>query len=770
MKNKITILLLSLFFFQTLSAENLNIKSKNITLDKNSKITIFKDGVEAIDENKNILKTNYAEYNKDLKYLKSEGKTSIITSEGYNISGRNIIFDNSNKLIKSDYPAKIIDLENNEIFLERFEYSTKNNFFKSAGNIKVLDSKNNSYAFSQIYIDEKKREIAGTDIKVFLNQESFKVNKANKPRIFANAVKINEKNKDFTKSVFTLCDYRENDKCPPWSLQASKMSHDKIKKSIYYDNAIIKIYDVPIFYFPKLSHPDPTVSRRSGFLPPSFSDSKNLGSGLEIPYFWALSTDKDFTITNKLFASENPLFLGEYRQAFKSSNLIFDFGYTSGYKNTTSTKKPGDKSHFFSKFVKNFRGKNNSDNNFELSFQNVSHDKYLKLYNINTSLVDQETDTLNNSINFNHENENLFVGLQASVYETLKEGYNDKHEYILPEITVDKNLVSSLKYGNVDFQSNLKVHNYDTNKFKNFFINDFDWKYKSFNFLSGVKGSLLGKFKNVNYETRNVSEYKDKPSSEFYGALGYLTELNLYKRKNDNTEHLLTPKILFRYAPDHMRKESDGSRLSHLNVFSLDRLSSADNFESGASATLGFEYEVKDSNQEFDFTLAQVINEKENKQMPNSSSLNEKLSDIVGQSNFKINDNVKLDYTFALDQNYNDFNYNEIGTSLDFNPIKFDFNYLREREHIGDQEYFSAKAEFKKGNNGLFKFENKRNLITDSSEYYNLSYEYLNDCLRAGLVYRREFYNDSELESENSLMFKITLIPFGNINSPSFNK
>ena len=49
-----------------------------------------------------------------------------------------------------------------------------------------------------------------------------------------------------------------------------------------------------------------------------------------------------------------------------------------------------------------------------------------------------------------------------------------------------------------------------------------------------------------------------------------------------------------------------------------------------------------------------------------------------------------------------------------------------------------------------------------------MSYEYLNDCLRAGLVYRREFYKDSELEPENSLMFKITLTPFGNLNSPSF--
>ena len=56
------------------------------------------------------------------------------------------------------------------------------------------------------------------------------------------------------------------------------------------------------------------------------------------------------------------------------------------------------------------------------------------------------------------------------------------------------------------------------------------------------------------------------------------------------------------------------------------------------------------------------------------------------------------------------------------------------------------------------------------AEFYNLCYEYLNDCLKAGIVYRREFYNDSELEAENTLMFKITLTPFGNINSPTINR
>ena len=142
----------------------------------------------------------------------------------------------------------------------------------------------------------------------------------------------------------------------------------------------------------------------------------------------------------------------------------------------------------------------------------------------------------------------------------------------------------------------------------------------------------------------------------------------------------------------------------------------------------------------------------------------------MGSSTLKFNDNMNLLYNFKLDQNYKELNYNEMGAQLNFNPVKFDINYLQEKKHVGNQEYLKTNIELLKGDNGVFSIQNKRDLITNSSEYYNLSYEYLNDCLRAGLVYRREFYNDSELEAENSLMFKITLTPFGNINSPNFNQ
>ena len=103
----------------------------------------------------------------------------------------------------------------------------------------------------------------GTDIKAFINDPNFKINKNNKPRIFANTLKISKNENTFDKSVFTVCDYRQNDKCPPWTIQASKILHDR-EKTIFYDNAVVKIFDFPIF-LPKLSHPDPTVDRRLGF-------------------------------------------------------------------------------------------------------------------------------------------------------------------------------------------------------------------------------------------------------------------------------------------------------------------------------------------------------------------------------------------------------------------------------------------------------------------------------------------------------------------------
>ena len=68
-------------------------------------------------------------------------------------------------------------------------------------------------------------------------------------------------------------------------LKAEKLNMIKIKKQLIYKNAILKIYDIPVFYFPKFFHPDPTVKRQSGFLKPKFNNSNVLGSSINISLF-----------------------------------------------------------------------------------------------------------------------------------------------------------------------------------------------------------------------------------------------------------------------------------------------------------------------------------------------------------------------------------------------------------------------------------------------------------------------------------------------------
>ena len=769
MKNNFIKILLFFLLTNVSFADELEISAKNISLDKKKEISIFQDDVIIIDKDNNIIKTDYAVYDYKLQIIEAKGDTVITTSKGYIVETKDINFNKNNNFINSESSTVIKDVQNNKIYLENFNYQMKRNIFKSVGLIKVIDKSNNTYEFSQIYIDENKKELIGSDSKTFLNQNGFKTNKENKPRIFSNSISLKEKESNFIKSTFTTCNYRENDKCPPWELRASKMKHDNIKKTIYYDNAVIRIYNVPIFYFPKLAHPDPTVKRRSGFLIPSYADTKNLGSSVNIPYFWAISPDRDFTLKNQLFVNENPLFIGEYRQAFKNSNLIFDFGYSEGYKNTSDTKKPGDKSHFFAKFFKEFSDNENRTSDFEINLQDVSHRKYLKLYRIESDLVNYETNTLENFVNFNHydDEKDLFVSIRSSIYRNLNESYNDKYEFILPELNLNKNLYSE-KLGSGSFNSNFKIHNYDTNKFENFLINDFEWSFNKTFLNLPYEGNFLTSLKNVNYEAKNVDKFKKKTTSELMGALGYLASIDLIKSDTNGTNHILKPKFLLKYAPNHMKNETEDNSLYRENIFSLNRVNSPSNFEGGTNLTYGFDYERKRKENNIKFSLGQVINEKKlNDKMSDTSSLDKRFSDVVGSFEFDTN-NLKIDYNYSLDQNFKEMNYNEVGAEYSLSNMKFNLNYLEENNISDVKEYLKSSLEIKRGNNGLFTLSNKRNIITNSSEYYNLSYEYINDCLRAGLVYRREFYNDSELEAENSLMFKVTLSPFGEISSPKF--
>ena len=114
----------------------------------------------------------------------------------------------------------------------------------------------------------------------------------------------------------------------------------------------------------------------------------------------------------------------------------------------------------------------------------------------------------------------------------------------------------------------------------------------------------------------------------------------------------------------------------------------------------------------------------------------------------------------------NELNYNEISTILNFSKVDFNLGYLEEQNHIGKEHYINSGITLKFNDKNKLSFNTKKNFKTESIEFYDINYQYINDCLTAGLVFRREFYEDNDLEEKDSLMFVIKFRPFTGVKAP----
>jgi LPS-assembly protein len=116
--------------------------------------------------------------------------------------------------------------------------------------------------------------------------------------------------------VYTACEPCKDDpkKPPLWQIQAARIIHDSGEKMIYFEDARLEFFGVPLMYFPFMSSPDPSVSRKSGFLFPNITYGTAYGGGVEIPYFWAVSPSSDLTFSTEFTTQQGELFQGVWRQ------------------------------------------------------------------------------------------------------------------------------------------------------------------------------------------------------------------------------------------------------------------------------------------------------------------------------------------------------------------------------------------------------------------------------------------------------------------------
>ena len=285
--------------------------------DKIQSIITVKDNVKITDLiNKNLLLTNEAIYFINQNKIISKNETIIEVEEKYEIITSNITYDRNLKEIFSENQTTVEDNNKNILNANNFKLFIEDQILE-AENVNLIDNELNEYNIEIAKLNLKTDEVVGKDLSVKFNEKYFE--KDNNPRLKAKSIIIEKENSFFKKGIFTTCKKRK-DKCPPWVVSSEEIHHDKNKKIINYKNAWLKIYDKPILYFPKFFHPDPTVKRQSGFLIPAFSSSNNLGNYLSVPYFYAISDNKDITFTPRFYDKQKTIYQAEYRQANKSSD------------------------------------------------------------------------------------------------------------------------------------------------------------------------------------------------------------------------------------------------------------------------------------------------------------------------------------------------------------------------------------------------------------------------------------------------------------------
>ena len=720
-------------------------------------------------------------YTNEIFYLQNEekistlGETKIDVENKYKIKGHDLTLLRNEMILSSSKDAIITDDDSNIYELGQFQYSIDEEILKGQ-KIKITTKKDSvksdQHFFQKGFFNLKENKFLGKDINVIFHKNLFD-NEENDPRVSGVSAYGDELNTYVDKAVFTSC--KKTDKCPPWKMKAAKVQHDKIKKQMIYKNAWLNIFDFPVFYFPKFFHPDPSVKRQSGLIKPEIGDHDTLGDSIYLPYFFVISDDKDLTIKPRLFNSGVTVLQSEYRQEGKNSLHLIDASITTGH-NSYKNAGNASRSHFFANSKIDLAKENFLNSDLEINIEKTSNDTYLKLFNFIRSplLIDKDNETLESSIKLDLGHENYDFTSSIEMYESLNgSSSSDRYYYTLPSYNYSKNFDLENFNGTFNFNSSGNNSLSKTNVTATSINNDLRFVKKDSFTFNGIKKNFEIFLRNINSVGKNNIDYKNSPQSELISTYSYNISLPLIK-DTENFINTLTPKLSFKVTPHDMKNKSTTSRRINVdNIFAIDRLSLENTFETGESLTLGVDLIKERTNTKivegeilteiekyFDFKLATVLRLNEENYIPSNSTLNKKRSNIFGRAEFNPNENTSINYNFSLTDSLDKFESNSLNVEFNFNNFSTSFDYLEESGALGGANIIQNTTKFNFNEYNSISMGTRRNREINLTEFYDLIYEYKNDCLVADIKYRKDYYNSADIKPKEELFFSITIVPF----------
>lgn len=628
---------------------------------------------------------------------------------------------------------------------DKVVYNQKDDIVTAVGNVVLVEADGNVVFTDYVELTDKMTAGEMQHIKVIMKDKS---------RMAARRIRRKTNNdKIMDHAVYSPCDICCN-KEPLWQLKARKVRHDYDKKDVYYNDAWLEIKGVPVFYTPFLSHPDPSVKRRSGFLPPSISSSSYLGAAIQPRYYWDISEQEDLTFSPILSMDKGLVLGGQYNKFFYRGNLN-----ASG----TFLDDKDDKDKYRGNLFLNGRYEVNDYWVADTQINYSSDRTYLK----DMSLPMQDDAWLTSHMNLQGFDNRNYASIESYYYQLLSYDLKEYDKPMILPLMSYENVGDVGKYGaysknSFSFASVYREEEDTSHRMT--MINSWNLPYTSpygekYRMVASVKSDLYYIDNYVNSQNENF----DGTVARIFPQLGLEWRLP-FVRATETSRQILEPVVVAVAAPNGGNKadkipneDSQDVELDDTNILDLDRYAGYDRNDTGSRISYGLNWSAYgDVTGRTSAFLAQSYKFDKGESFTENNGESGYLTDYVGRVYASPNEYFDLNYRFRLDKDSLKMRYSELSTSIGPRLLNayISYIYLQDNQTSSLIHDSTRKELYTALNAALTKdwsvsIYNRQDLTSGGGSLeHGGSLIYEDECLKLVFYVRRDDSNDPDYEGD----------------------
>jgi len=695
----------------------------------------------------------------------------VDSSEPMLLQADEMIYDNENAKITAKGNVELY-YGNYTLLADRVVYDRGSNTLAAEGNVRIKDPDGAVITSDQITLTDDFRD-GFIDALKLVTKDDTRIVAASASRQAGNVTV-------FEKGWFTPCKVCEDrpSRPPTWRIRAGKITHKRDQATITYRNAFFDFLGVPVIYVPWFQMADPTVKRKSGFLMPSYSHSEQLGTTVQVPYYFALSDHYDFTFAPMFTENAGTLLLGDWRHRLSSG----------GYR--VQLAGVWDQGTFESPTDGDFRGSIKTEGKFALDpyyswgwdILAETDETFRRFYNLDSRL---KTDRISQIYLEGLHDRNYF---STRFYNTQSLLFTDEpfsDATVFPIIDYDYIVNKPIIGGELSFTSNAMVFSNRDGVDSNRVIVEANWRrqmidgvgqvYTPFAQLRGDVYAVDGFDRGLNSSEEFATEVKEDDGAILRGnAIAGIEYRYPFIASTGSITHVVEPIGQVIARPSSVGDQQEIPNEDALSLvfddtllFDIDKFSGYDRIETGTRANVGARYTAQLASGAYGRAVFgqsyQLAGENEfDTDFYRTSGLATDTSDYVGGLYIQASAYLGFSAQSRFDEDNFDIRRTDLGTWARYGPAGVRVNYADVTGEPGLAEGEPREEIVTAGTLAITQdwslLGNLRyDIATEQTITDGLGLRYQDDCFLVDVTYQRSFIRDQDIEPDERFLVSFNL-------------